>query len=61
MIEFRDLCDFTLNLREAVVGNVFDVVLDAVVLECETAAGEENVGLAGCGEVGDAVADEDDL
>ena len=51
LIEFSDLGYVALDLSETVVGNVFDVVLDAVFFECETTAGEEDVGLAGCCEV----------
>ena len=51
LIEFRNFGHFALDLSETVVGNVFDVVLDAVFFECETTAGEEDVGLAGCCEV----------
>lgn len=61
LVEFGNFGDFALDVGEAVVGNVFDVVLDAVLLERQASAGEEDVGLAGCGEIGDAVSDEDNL
>lgn len=61
LVEFGNFGDFALDVGEAVVGNVFDVVLDAVLLECEASSGEEDVGLAGCGEIGYAVSDEDNL
>lgn len=61
LVEFGNFGDFALDVGEAVVGNVFDVVLDAVLFECEASSGEEDVGLAGCGEIGYAVSDEDNL
>lgn len=61
LVEFGNFGHFALDVGEAVVGNVFDVVLDAVLLECEASASEEDVGLAGCGEIGYAVSDEDNL
>lgn len=61
LVEFGNFGHFALDVGEAVVGNVFDVVLDAVLLERQASAGEEDVGLAGCGEIGYAVSDEDNL
>lgn len=61
LVEFGNFGDFALDVGEAVVGNVFDVILDAVLLEREASSGEEDVGLAGCGEIGYAVSDEDNL
>lgn len=61
LVEFGNFGDFALDVGEAVVGNVFDLVLDAVLLEREASSGEEDVGLAGCGEIGYAVSDEDNL
>lgn len=61
LVEFGNFGDFALDVGEAVVGNVFDVILDAVLLEREASSGEKDVGLAGCGEIGYAVSDEDNL
>lgn len=55
-----DPLDLALDVRERVEGYVLDGVLDAVLLEPEAPAREQDVGLARGGQVGDAVADEDD-
>lgn len=40
-----------MDVCEAVVGVIFDMFGDAVFLKRETAAGEKDIGLAGCREV----------
>ena len=56
----HDPLDMRLDVCEAVVRDVRDLVVDAVLLEHQALAREEHVGMSGGGQVGDAVADEDD-
>jgi hypothetical protein len=60
VVDLCNLDDLALDVGEGVEGDVGQVVLVAVLLEAESAAGKEDVGFAGGGEVGDAVTDEDD-
>ncbi len=60
LILFTDLLDLLLDIRERVERDIRDLVLDAVLLQPESAAGEQDVRFARSGQVRHPVADEDD-
>ena len=59
VVDLGDLDDLLLNVAKSVVWNVSNLVLDAVLLEGETAAGEEEIGRSGGWQVRDTVTDHD--
>ncbi|KAG9680186.1 2,3-diketo-5-methylthio-1-phosphopentane phosphatase, partial [Aureobasidium melanogenum] len=60
VVDLGNLDDFLLDVGEGVEGDVGNLVFDAVLLETEAAASEEDIGVTGGGQVGDTVTDEDD-
>lgn len=60
LVELGNSDDLALDVGESVVWNVFDLVLDAMLLEGKATTGEEEVALASCCKIADAVPDEDD-
>ena len=55
IVHLGDLDHLLLDVCEGVEGDVVDLVLDAVLLESQTAASEEDVSFAGSREIRDAV------